>query len=92
MRRESGNPSRDVGDLVGQILSAELGRRDIDRDPDVVRPLLGLGAGGFKDPVADLADKTALLGYRDEFRRGNEPALWMRPPDQCFAAHNLAGS
>ena len=53
--------------LVDEILATELSRGNIHRNPDVVRPMLGFGAGGFKNPIADLTDETTLLGNGNEF-------------------------
>ena len=58
---------RGFGYLVDQILAAELRRRNIHRDPNVIRPMLGFGAGGRESPIFDLADEPDLSGDRNEF-------------------------
>src|SRR5450631_3126579 len=77
------------GHIQRQGLAFELNRRDIDRDPDVIRPARGLDARGVEYPVTELVDETGLFGDRDEFRGRYHAPLGVAPTQQRFAAADL---
>src|SRR4051812_28402432 len=60
-------------DPLRQIMVPELGRRDVDRDVDVVGPLLGVPTGLPEHPFAELNDDAGL------FREGNKIERWNQP-------------
>ena len=69
-----------------QIVALELHRRDVDRDPDVVRPVRRLGAGRPQHPFAERIDQAGLLRDRNELGRRDHAALGMVPAQQRLAA------
>ena len=78
------------GDALGQILLAELPRRQVDRhrklgQPGVV-PGLELGAGGPDHPVADGDDEAGFLRQGDELGRWNQAVVLGLPADQGLHA------
>src|SRR5437764_1159096 len=62
----------------------ELHGRDVDRDPDMLRPGRRLSARLANDPRADRDDQARVLGHRDEVYGRDQPARWMMPADQRF--------
>ena len=67
----------------------ELHGRDVDGDPDVVRPGGRLGAGGPQHPFAELVDQAGILGHRNEFGGRDHAAFGMAPAQQRLAAGDL---
>ena len=74
-----------------QIAGAELQRREVDRDADIVRPLRGFAAGAAQHRAAERGDQAGLLGDRNELRRRDHAALRMRPAHQRLEAGDAAG-
>ena len=62
-------------DLFEQVAVAELDGRQVDRHPDVIRPLGGRAACLAQNPFADRHDESGLLGDRYELHRRNAAAL-----------------
>ena len=59
---------------AGTFAAAELDRRQVDGDADVVRPFAALEASLAQNLFADLDDQAHLLGDRNELRRRDHAA------------------
>ena len=77
-------------DDLGEVLAAELDRREVDRDVSGNLSVGGVAAGGAQRPFAHLKDRFGLFGQRNEFRRRNHAELRMTPSHQGFGAADLA--
>ena len=78
--------------ILQQPRVAELQWRQVDRDPQIVRPRDRGSAGLADDPFADRNDKPDFLGQRYERVRGNQAALGMAPAQKRLKADDvLAG-
>ncbi len=82
--RCAGMPDSSSADvtMLDQVAAVELGRRKIDRDLDVLRPIDGFVAGRLEHPFAERHDQPGLLGDRDELGRRNEAARRVVPAQQ----------
>ena len=77
-------------DHLGEILAAELHRRQIDGDGSGNLALGGVAAGGAQRPFAHFDDRFGFFGERNEFRRRNHAELGMPPAHQGFGAADPA--
>ncbi|MCY1223765.1 hypothetical protein D9M72_359040 [compost metagenome] len=68
--------------LNGGKIHGDDGRRQSASHPNARLP-----DGGPQDPLADRGDQAAVLGNRDELRRGDLSQFRMRPADQRFRAY-----
>jgi hypothetical protein len=79
-----------AGDHLEHIAGAELDRRQVHREADVMRPLHGIAASALQDPPVDRRDHAALFRHRDEAIRRDDALLGMPPADQRFDRAGLA--
>ena len=73
-------------DFQRQGAALELNRRDVDREPDIVRPGRGFRASGGQYPLAERVDQAGFLGNRNKLDGRNHAALRMAPAQQRLAA------
>ena len=83
--RQAGRGQR-VDHRCGDVLPAQLHRRDVDRHLDIVRPAGGIGAGLPQHPFAERHDQPGFFRDRDEFGGRDHAADGMVPADQRLAA------
>ena len=80
----------DALDHVDEIRTAELQRRNIDRDRQA-RPVAAIEAGAAQHPFAELDDEAGIFGDRNKDRRRNDARGRMRPARQRLDAdHGIA--
>ena len=80
--------AQDREDVVGEVGVVELGRRNVDRQEEVLRPVAGMMAGLAQDLVAHRGDQAAVLGDGDELLGRQHAALGMIPARQALEADN----
>ena len=73
-----------------QIAAAELERRQVHGDTDVVRPGRGIEAGAAQHQAAQRIDQAGFLGNRNELGRRDHTTLGMRPAHQRLEAGDAA--
>ena len=88
-RRQSGFQQNAV-DHLGEIVAAELDRRQVDGDGSGNFAFGGVAAGGAQRPFTHFVDRFGFLGERNEFRRRNHAELRMLPSHQGFGAADPA--
>ena len=88
-RRKSGL-EQDGMDGFGEIVAAELHRRQVDGDGAGDLALGGVAAGGAQRPFAHRHDGSGFLRERNEFRRRDHAALRVPPSHQGFGAADLS--
>src|ERR1039457_5788273 len=82
--------------MVGQPLTRELARREVDANKQRVMrrivevPLLDLAADFTKSPVSDRQNQPALLCILNKIHERHQPAFCMNPADQRFKSNNSA--
>src|ERR1700681_3895481 len=67
---------------------AELGRREIYSNADMIRPRRRRGASFAEHPLADRHDEARFFRDRDELTGVEKPALGMLPTEQCFTGRD----
>ncbi len=99
LRRQAGRRQRGRH-MLQELAALELRGRHVDRKLDVLRPVLGFGAGALQHPGAERHDQSDLFGDRDELRRarpcrapGGSSAAAPRSRRSCRArGYRSAGS
>lgn len=76
---------KDRLDDVNQTRAAELNRREIDRDADVVGPVERVEASLLQRPFAHHLNGAGLLGEGDELGGRDHAVFGMAPAHQGFA-------
>ena len=81
--------------VVDQLVVVELASGDVDRDRERVplrMPVRGLLAGLLEHPPSDRDDQPVLLGDRDEYVGGDDPASGVAPAQQRLDAGRALGA
>jgi hypothetical protein len=84
-------PEQDLMHLMGKIHVVKLDCRYVHGDPQGACPSRRLGACRPQDPLADLKDRAAVLGHRNEYGRRYGAAGAMLPAQQRLETGDLVG-